>query len=158
MSLRADWVTEIFTKLSLIYGQAFLRRWQDLDLNTVKSDWAHELSGFANHPEAIAWALQNLPPERPPTVLEFRALARRAPMAEVPRLEYEAAGKARIEAELAKLGPAARSKPARTSGNKQWAHAILARHAAGGKVTRTVLTMARAALASKVIPHEDEAA
>ena len=79
MSLPSSWVEPIFTKLTLIYGQQFLRRWQDLDLDAVKADWAHELDGLDKSPKRIAYALQNLPPEKPPTVLEFRAIAWKMP-------------------------------------------------------------------------------
>lgn len=156
MSLPAAWVDRIFEKLTLAYGRDFLGRWEGVELNAVKSDWAHELSGFDKHPEAIAWALQNLP-ERPPTVLDFRKIARLAPSKPVPQLEYSPAGKERIAAELAKLGPGARLKPARIMGNKDWAHAVIARAESGGRVTRTVLKMARDALAPKAFVAEEAA-
>lgn len=79
MSLPSNWVEPIFTKLTLIYGQAFLRRWQDLDLDAVKADWAHELDGLDKSPQRIAYALQNLPIDKPPTVLEFRSIAWKMP-------------------------------------------------------------------------------
>lgn len=157
MSLPAPWVDRIFDKLTLTFGQSFLRRWQDIDLNAVKSDWGHELAGFAQHPRAIAWALQNLPADKPPTVLEFRALARRAPAEEMPRIEHAPAGKERITAELAKLGPGARRKPGRIMGNTDWAHAVVARADGGARVSRTVLKMARDALAPKAFVQEDAA-
>lgn len=141
MSLPTPWIDRIFDKLTLTYGQSFLRRWADIDLNAVKSDWAHELAGFAQHPRAIAWALQNLPPERPPTVLEFRAVARRAPAEDLPRLPEPKADPARVAAELAKLAPLMKRPEGKT--DTDWAHRILAKHAAGVRVTRTVLAMAR---------------
>lgn len=79
MSLPSNWVEPIFTKLTLIYGQQFLRRWQDLDLDAVKADWAHELDGLDKSPQRIAYALQNLPIDKPPTVLEFRSIAWKMP-------------------------------------------------------------------------------
>lgn len=79
MSLPHSWVEPIFTKLTLVYGQQFLRRWQDIDLDAVKADWAHELDGMDRSPKRIAYALQNLPLEKPPTVLEFRAIAWKMP-------------------------------------------------------------------------------
>lgn len=147
MSLPANWVDRIFDKLTLTYGQSFLRRWQDIDLNAVKSDWAHELAGFAQHPRAIAWALQNLPTEKPPTVLEFRALARRVPAEEVPRIEHAPASPERVAAELAKLGPARRVRSMGGFGNRDWAHALLERHKAGARISLLPLKMARDALA-----------
>lgn len=79
MSLPLPWVDRIFTKLTLVYGHDFLNRWRDLDLDAVKADWAHELSGYETQPEALAHALKYLPPGKPPTVLEFRDLARKCP-------------------------------------------------------------------------------
>lgn len=145
MSLPALWVDRIFDKLTLTYGQAFLRRWQDIDMNAVKSDWSHELSGFDQHPKAIAWALQNLPPEKPPTVLEFRALARKSPDETAPQIEHSPAGKARIAAELAKLGHITKT-PAAGKDYRTWARVIVARHAAGENITRAQLSMAKDAL------------
>jgi hypothetical protein len=83
MSLPAAWVDRIFEKLSLVYGQSFLRRWDGIDLAAVKADWAHELRGFAQAPNAIAHGLAHLPTEgQAPTVLQFRQLCVRAPMVE----------------------------------------------------------------------------
>lgn len=144
MSLPTPWVDRIFDKLTLVYGQSFLRRWSDIDLNAVKSDWAHELSGFEHHPKAIAWALQNLPMDKPPTVLDFKFLARRAPPEDLPRLEAPKADPARVAEELAKLAPVLKAPAARPS--TDWASRIVERAEAGGKVAPATLRMAREAL------------
>jgi hypothetical protein len=145
MSLPTPWVDRIFDKLTLVYGQAFLRRWQDIDINAVKSDWAHELSGFAQHPRAIAYALENLPADKPPTVLEFRNMARRVPAAEVPRLESPKADPERIAAELRKLAPIRQGRPDNID-RLAWAKAIVERSQAGGKVSIGVLKIATDAI------------
>lgn len=147
MALPVSWVDRIFDKLTLIYGQSFLRKWSDIDLNAVKSDWAHELSGFENHPKAIAWALQNLPPETAPNALQFKFLARRAPADELPRLEAPKADPARVAEELAKLAPVL-SKPAGRIG-VDWAKRIVGRADGGERIAPLVLRMAREALAHK---------
>ena len=145
MSLPASWVDRIFDKLTLTYGQVFLRRWQDIDMNAVKSDWGHELDGYERFPKSIAWALQNLPPEKPPTVLEFRNLARKAPDDEAPRIEPSVAGKARIDAELARVAPIFAGKQSVDS--RDWARRLIARHESGAyKSTRASLAMAHDAL------------
>lgn len=90
MSLPSVWIEAIFTKLSLVYGQQFLRRWQDMNLNAVKADWAHELRGLEDAPKRVEYALQNLPVDHPPTVLEFRAIAYKAPVQENTLLELRA--------------------------------------------------------------------
>lgn len=144
MSLPAAWTDKIFTKLTLAYGRDFLSRWEGVDLNDVKTDWSHELSGFESHPEAIAYGLANLP-QKPPTVIEFRAIARRAPTPEVPRLEAPRADPARVAAELAKLAPLRMQSSAVVDG-KDWARRIMARHEAGDKINPYTLLSARQAL------------
>ena len=130
MSLPLPWVDRIFDKLTLVYGQQFLNRWRDLDLDAVKFDWGNELAGFENHPTAVAFALQNLDPDKPPTVLMFRAIARRAPAAEQPALPEPKADPARVAAELAKLAPLRRVSES-PNGMKGWAYRLKARHDAG---------------------------
>ncbi|MFZ8302542.1 hypothetical protein ACO1K9_13755, partial [Staphylococcus aureus] len=66
-------------KLQLVYGSHFTGRWSGVSIEAVKADWAHELDGMENHPEAIKHALQHLPVDQPPTVLQFRQLCRNAP-------------------------------------------------------------------------------
>jgi hypothetical protein len=145
MALPLPWVDRIFEKLALVYGQAFLARWRDLDLDAVKADWAHELAGFEQHPQAIAHALQALPPEKPPTVLQFRELARRAPLPELPRLASPPADAERVAAELAKLATV-RATAAQAVDHRAWARRILDRKARGERVNRTVLSMAQQAM------------
>jgi hypothetical protein len=74
MSLPDAWIEKIFDKLTLVYGHQFLSRWDGIELAEVKADWAHELRCFAQSPQVIAYGLENLPPTKPPTVLEFRAI------------------------------------------------------------------------------------
>ena len=79
MSLPPSWVDRLFEKLTLVYGRTFLDRWRDIDIAAVKADWANELASFADHPDMLAYALQHLPPDQPPTVLQFRQIARKMP-------------------------------------------------------------------------------
>lgn len=79
MALPSPWVDKIFEKLSLVYGRDFIGRWEGLNIDAVKADWAHELDGFQQRPQAIKHGLETLPPSKPPTVLEFREICRRAP-------------------------------------------------------------------------------
>lgn len=153
MSLPSPWVDRIFDKLTLVYGQAFLRRWQDLDIEAVKTDWAHELSGLQQSPRAITYALQNLPPEKPPTVLEFRAICRRTP----PEV-FVALPAAKLDPDrLAEHAATARRRmPKHAPGNKDWAHRIINRHVAGDRVLPYTLSCAQQALG--IQPEERQAA
>lgn len=146
MSLPIAWVDKIFLKLTLIYGRDFIGRWEGLEIADVKTDWGHELSGFENWPEAIAHALATCPPGKPPTVIEFRELARKAPRAKVPALPEPAADPERVAAELAKLAPIRVAALSPRIDHKAWARRIIARHVACERVTRTVLKMAQDAL------------
>ena len=103
MSLPAVWVEKIFKKLALVYGRDFLSRWEGQDMAGVMSDWGHELAGFQAHPEAIKYALENLPADRPPTVLQFRAICNRAPTPELPQLEAPKADPERVTEIMASL-------------------------------------------------------
>lgn len=144
MSLPLHWVDRIFDKLTLTYGQAFLARWRDIDLNAVKSDWMHELSVFQQAPQRISYALENLP-IRPPSVIEFKELCRQAPATQavsIPESQAKA-DPARVAAELQKLVPLLSNQP--KVDHKEWARVIVENPK--GR-TPTVLKMARDALVS----------
>jgi len=144
MSLPSAWTDKIFAKLSLAYGRDFIGRWEGIDLGDVKTDWSHELSGFDAHPEAIAYALANLP-QKPPTVIEFRAIARRAPLPDAPRLEAPKADPAKVAAEIAKQTDL-KSAFAPKHNPKEWAQIIVDRAAAGDRIRPITLRFAREAL------------
>jgi hypothetical protein len=83
MPLQASWVDNLFARLTVRYGAAFLRQWPDADLAVVKADWADVLDGCRG--ESIGYALRYLP-NTPPNALQFRDVCRRAPEPELPRL------------------------------------------------------------------------
>jgi len=78
MAMPSAWIDRIFEKLQLVYGSHFTGRWSGVSIEAVKADWAHELDGMEQHPESIKHALQHLPIDQPPTVLQFRELCRKA--------------------------------------------------------------------------------
>lgn len=147
MSLPLPWVDRIFEKLALTYGQQFLGRWRDMDLDAVKNDWASNLAAFERYPQAIAYALDNLDPEKPPTVLVFRNIAARSPNMDVPRLDEPKADPARVAAEFAKLAPMRESLRASPINRLDWAHRLKAKDEFNPKsVTETIRMMYKAAL------------
>ena len=79
MQLPDSWVKSLFARLQVRYGSAWNRMWDGVDMDAVMADWADELGGFANNPDAIKRALANLPPDRPPTLGQFRAICIGAP-------------------------------------------------------------------------------
>lgn len=142
MSLPIAWIDKIFHKLTVAYGNEFLNRWKGIPINDVKSDWSDCLSGYQQNPQAIAYALENLPDSKAPTAQEFRALCRRIPASSVLALPEPKADPARVAAELEKLAPL-RQAVAQPAGRLDWARAILARLEGGEKVSPGVVTMAR---------------
>lgn len=132
MSLPTAWIDRIFDKLSLAYGREFLGRWEGLDLNAVKSDWAHELAGFERFPEGIAHALTHLDPVKPPTVFQFRDLARKAPRTEDKQLPVPKASPEVVAEQLKRLAPL--MKRAEPRADKEWAKRLKSRHEGGEKL------------------------
>lgn len=86
-------VSRLFGALRANYGSAFDRLWEcpagedpTKHAMGIKALWARELAGYADNLEALAYALENLP-EQVPNLPQFRAICRRAPAKQVPRLE-----------------------------------------------------------------------
>jgi hypothetical protein len=132
MSLPTSWIERIFTKLTLAYGRDFLGRWEGIPIAEVKTDWANCLAGFGDHPEAIGFALSNLPDSRPPTAQEFRAICRQAPQMQRELLEAKKADYTIVAEQLKKMGLSVTASQSDTERNhKAWAERLKARHEAG---------------------------
>lgn len=141
MSLPLPWVDKIFQKLTLVYGRDFTGRWDGIEQDAVKADWAHELAGFQQMPDAISYGLQHLPTGKPPTVIEFRALCRKKTD------ESIALPLPKANPEMAAMVVAQLRRPVlQVTGNKDWARAIIARADAGEKVLPISLKFAKEAL------------
>lgn len=146
-TLPLAWVEKVFRKLTVVYGRDFMARWEGQEINDVIEDWAEELAGFVNWPEAIAWALKNLPDSKPPTVLEFRALCFKAPKPERLALPEPAADPAFAKQVLGQVS----RKPAGVNVYTDWIRRGLADLEAGVRKSPTVERMIREAAAAKGI-------
>jgi hypothetical protein len=146
MSLPTTWIDRIFEKLTLVYGREFLNRWEGVPLAEVKADWAHELAGFEHWPEAIKHGLQNLPPDRAPTVLAFRDLCRKAPQKAQEALPAPKADPERVRAHLNQLRAVlGRSEP--SADPLDWARNAIERNDQGCPVRPVLLREARRVMA-----------
>lgn len=85
MKLKKAWIDRIFERLAGIYGLQFSAKFPNTD--EAKGVWAAELGAYDSRPEAIQFALDNLPIDHAPNVLEFREICRRAPREEPKRPE-----------------------------------------------------------------------
>ena len=104
--LPAVWVDKLFFRLQGVYGRDFMNQFMmvdsngnDIGLANAKQVWADELGGFSEHPEAIAYALENLP-ERMPNAIVFRDLCRKAPRKGYTALEYRLTDEDKASAKL----------------------------------------------------------
>lgn len=77
--LERAWVEQIFSRLHVRYGAAWKARWDGIAEDLVIEDWARELAGLKSRPDLLAYALDNLPADKPPTVGQFRAIANSRP-------------------------------------------------------------------------------
>jgi hypothetical protein len=125
MSLPAAWTDRIFTKLTLTYGQAFLRQYDGVDMDEVKANWGHELACYAQSLEAIRHGCANLP-ERPPNVVQFRELCRipQSPVLLTNDLPP-------VDPKMAAMVKEVFSKAEKRSNDRAWAHELKAREEAG---------------------------
>lgn len=151
-ALPLAWVEKVFRKLTLTYGRDFIARWEGQEINDVIEDWSEELAGFINWPEAIAWALKNLPEGKPPTVIDFRALCFKAPKPERPQLPEPKADPARVQAAIAKAYATA-PEPRQDDRFTGWIKRGLSDLESGVKRSPLVAKMIREAAAAKGIVH-----
>jgi hypothetical protein len=101
--LSERYVEAIFTRMLVRYGTAWTRMWEDIPMDAVKADWATEIGQASG--EAIRYALDHLPPDRPPNVAQFKALMLNRPTkgyVELPRPEATPEEKQRVRELLAK--------------------------------------------------------
>lgn len=77
MPLDLRWVDRIHARLLARYGSRWMAMWAGVDAEIVRADWAHVLDGVSA--EGIAYALEHLPEEFPPTSALFRRLCAQRP-------------------------------------------------------------------------------
>lgn len=114
-SLPEAWVERIWSTMRATYGAAFDRQWEcppgvqpEQHVADLKAVWGRELRGFQQNPKAIAHALDHLPTDFPPNLLQFAALCRRAPMFAQKQLPAPAANPAVVAKVLEAFRPGRR--------------------------------------------------
>lgn len=148
MSLPMQAIDRLFERLMFSYGKEWVNKWEGVDLNGVKSMWAHELSIFTGNLKAIAWALENLP-QRCPNVIEFKSLCKQAPRTATLALDAPKAPSDIVDKELAKIALQAFKQPVQDNGtvdHKRWAKKLRDRHANGEKLSVIQIKMYKEAL------------
>lgn len=125
------WVDKLFKKLAAIYGREFTGRYNGVDPAQVKAEWAECLGPFATRPEALKFALEHLPSDKCPSMLQFRDLCRQAPRDNANALPEPKTAPEIVDKEMAKIVQQA-FKP---KDPKRWATRLEERHKAGEKLS-----------------------
>ena len=128
--LPVSWVEKLFERFTARYGDAWLRKWEGIDMAAVKADWSEELAGLQNHPDALKYALQYLPVDWPPNVQQFKAICNRAPTQELPALPEPVANPDRVSEIVAGL-----AKVAGEMRSNDWPNRLRAREVALERLT-----------------------
>jgi len=64
----------IFGKMGAIYGAAFMRHWDGVDIKLVRQTWLEILGRHATYRPIMDWALTHMNPDYPPSALAFKDL------------------------------------------------------------------------------------
>lgn len=144
MSLPSAWVDRLFARMAVVYGSSWLRMWEGMDIETVKAAWGEELSRYQQNPDAIRYGLEHMPPDRPPTLLQFRELCNKRPdpvfkALPPPEIDREAAAKRASEIRLKVGGDVLNPK--------SWAYRLKGRDESGERLTIAQRDMYRAVVA-----------
>lgn len=77
----------IFGRMSAIYGAAFLRHWEGVDLELVRQEWQRQLGRFLTYRPSMDYAIDRLKGEFPPSAITFREYCNAGP--NIPRDELQ---------------------------------------------------------------------
>lgn len=132
MSLPDAWVNQLFAKLTVRYGAAFMRQYAGLDPDEVKADWADVLGIFAQSKDALRYGLEHIPADKPPNALQFRDLCRRPTEHATSTLRLPMP---KADPALARAVRAA-WKPVGAGGPRAWAERLRDREQRGEQLTR----------------------
>jgi hypothetical protein len=136
MPLPTKAIDRLFERLMLTYGNEWTMKFEGIDMNGVKSMWAHELSSFADNLKILGWALENLP-AKCPNVIEFKQLCRQAPKGDTKLIDAPKASADIVDPEIkAMIQAVVRQTTPDQKGHdyKAWAKRLKARHDAGEKL------------------------
>jgi hypothetical protein len=131
MTLPMPWIDKLFLKLAAVYGREFTNRYNGVDPAQVKQEWAECLSPFTKRPDALRFALDHLPSDRSPSMLQFRDLCRQAPRDNANALPEPKTAPEIVDKEMAKLV----QQVFKPKDPKRWATRLEQRHKAGEKLS-----------------------
>lgn len=77
----------VFVMLGGIYGQAFNRNWEGMDLEVVRQIWKDKIGTFLTYKPSLDYAFSRLNGDFPPSAIKFREFCNAGPA--IPRDELQ---------------------------------------------------------------------
>jgi hypothetical protein len=77
----------VFVMLGGIYGQAFNRNWEGMDLEVVRQIWKDQIGRFLTYKPSLDYAFTRLNGDFPPSAIKFREFCNAGPA--IPRDEQQ---------------------------------------------------------------------
>ena len=77
----------VFVMLGGIYGQAFNRNWEGMDLEVVRQIWKDQIGTFLTYKPSLDYAFGRLSGDFPPSAIKFRDFCNAGP--NIPRDELQ---------------------------------------------------------------------
>jgi hypothetical protein len=77
----------VFVMLGGIYGQAFNRNWEGMDLEVVRQIWKDKIGTFLTYKPSLDYAFSRLNGDFPPSAIKFREFCNAGP--NIPRDELQ---------------------------------------------------------------------
>lgn len=82
----------VFGRMGAIYGAAFMRHWEGVDVMLVRQTWEEMLGIFLTYRPKLDYALKHMDPSFPPSALAFKNLCNdgpKIPPKPAPKIEYQ---------------------------------------------------------------------
>ena len=74
-----DGLDYIFAVMGAIYGAAFNRHFEGMDLGIVRKVWADQVGKFLTYKPSLDYAIKRLSPDFPPSAIKFRDFCNAGP-------------------------------------------------------------------------------
>ena len=67
-----DGLDYVFARMGAIYGSAFNRQWEGMEIDMVRHEWKSQLGSFLTYKPSLDYAFTRLDPDFPPSAVKFR--------------------------------------------------------------------------------------
>ena len=74
-----DGLDYVFARMGAVYGSAFNRQWEGMDVDLVRQEWKHQLGSFLTYKPSLDYAFTRLDPDFPPSAVKFRTFCNGGP-------------------------------------------------------------------------------